>query len=42
MREGAVGLSTGLIYLPGTFAKPEEVIELAKAEMTEKGKKAGA
>jgi N-acyl-D-amino-acid deacylase len=31
MREGAVGLSTGLIYLPGTFAKPEEVIELAKA-----------
>lgn len=31
MREGAVGLSTGLIYLPGTFAKTEEIIELAKA-----------
>ena len=30
MRDGAVGLSTGLIYLPGTFAKPEEIIELAK------------
>jgi N-acyl-D-amino-acid deacylase len=25
-----VGLSTGLIYLPGSFAKPEEIIELAK------------
>jgi N-acyl-D-amino-acid deacylase len=23
MRDGAVGLSTGLIYLPGTFAKPK-------------------
>ena len=31
MRDGAVGLSTGLIYLPGTFAKTDEVIELAKA-----------
>lgn len=31
MMEGAVGLSTGLIYLPGTFAKTEEVIELAKS-----------
>ena len=31
MREGAVGLSTGLIYLPGTFAKTEEVVELAKS-----------
>lgn len=30
MRDGAVGLSTGLIYLPGTFAKPEEIIALAK------------
>ncbi len=30
MREGAVGLSTGLIYLPGTFAKTEEVVELAR------------
>jgi N-acyl-D-amino-acid deacylase len=31
MRDGAVGLSTGLIYLPGTFAKTEEVVELAKS-----------
>ena len=31
MQEGAVGLSTGLIYVPGTYAKTEEVIGLAKA-----------
>lgn len=31
MRDGAVGLSTGLIYLPGTFSKTEEIVELAKA-----------
>ena len=31
MKEGAVGLSTGLIYVPGTYAKTEEVIGLAKA-----------
>ena len=31
MKDGAVGLSTGLIYLPGTFAKTEEVVGLAKA-----------
>jgi N-acyl-D-amino-acid deacylase len=30
MEEGAVGLSTGLIYTPGVFAKTEEIIELAK------------
>lgn len=30
MRDGAVGFSTGLIYLPGTFAKTEELVELAK------------
>jgi len=30
MREGAVGLSTGLIYVPGSFAKTEEIVELAK------------
>ena len=30
MKDGAVGLSTGLIYLPGTFAKTDEVIALAK------------
>ncbi len=31
MKDGAVGLSTGLIYVPGTYAKTEEVIGLAKA-----------
>ena len=30
MRDGAVGLSTGLIYLPGVFAKTDEIVELAK------------
>jgi N-acyl-D-amino-acid deacylase len=30
MNDGAAGISTGLIYLPGTFAKTEEIIELAK------------
>jgi N-acyl-D-amino-acid deacylase len=30
MKDGAFGLSTGLIYLPGTFSKTEELIELAK------------
>ena len=31
MQDGAVGLSTGLIYNPGSFAKTDEIIELAKA-----------
>jgi N-acyl-D-amino-acid deacylase len=31
MVNGAVGLSTGLIYIPGTFSKTPEVIGLAKA-----------
>ncbi|MFW9915556.1 MAG: amidohydrolase family protein [Candidatus Thorarchaeota archaeon] len=30
MQAGAYGLSTGLIYPPGIFAKTEEIIELAK------------
>ncbi|MDO8540437.1 MAG: D-aminoacylase [Opitutaceae bacterium] len=30
MKAGAVGLSTGLIYLPGTFSKTDEIVELAK------------
>jgi N-acyl-D-amino-acid deacylase len=30
MQDGAVGMSTGLIYLPGTFTKTDELIELAK------------
>ncbi len=31
MKEGAVGLSTGLIYIPGTYTKTPEIIRLAKA-----------
>jgi len=30
MKDGAAGLSTGLIYLPGVFSKTGEIIELAK------------
>ena len=30
MKDGAAGLSTGLIYPPGTFSKTEEIVELAK------------
>ncbi len=30
MKAGALGLSTGLIYVPANYAKTEEVIELAK------------
>jgi N-acyl-D-aspartate/D-glutamate deacylase len=30
MREGAIGMSTGLYYAPGNFAKTEEVIALAR------------
>jgi N-acyl-D-amino-acid deacylase len=30
MKNGAVGLSTGLIYIPGTFSKTPEVVGLAK------------
>ena len=30
MQAGAVGFSTGLIYVPGTYAQMDEIIELAK------------
>jgi N-acyl-D-amino-acid deacylase len=30
MKDGAVGLSTGLIYQPGVFSKTDEIAELAK------------
>ncbi|MGJ7031192.1 N-acyl-D-amino-acid deacylase family protein [Niabella hirudinis] len=30
MKEGAAGLSTGLIYIPGTYAQSDEIIALAK------------
>ncbi|MDQ3173245.1 MAG: amidohydrolase family protein, partial [Acidobacteriota bacterium] len=29
MKDGAVGLSTGLIYVPGTYAKTDEITNLA-------------
>jgi N-acyl-D-amino-acid deacylase len=31
MREGAIGLSTGLIYIPGTYSNTEEVVALGRA-----------
>jgi N-acyl-D-amino-acid deacylase len=31
MREGAVGFSTGLIYIPGTYSNTDEVVALARA-----------
>ena len=31
MKQGAVGLSTGLLYLPGVYSSTEEVIGLARA-----------
>lgn len=30
MRDGAVGFSTGLEYVPGTYARTDEIVELAK------------
>lgn len=37
MKDEAVGLSTGLIYIPGTFAKTPEVSGLAKVAAKHKG-----
>lgn len=37
MDDGAVGLSTGLIYLPGTYSKTEEIIELARVAAKNQG-----
>jgi N-acyl-D-amino-acid deacylase len=37
MAEGAVGLSTGLIYVPGTYSKTPEVIGLAKSAAIHNG-----
>jgi N-acyl-D-amino-acid deacylase len=31
MREGAVGLSTGLLYVPGTYADIDEIVALARS-----------
>ncbi len=30
LRGGAIGMSLGLFYVPGAYAKPDEIIELAK------------
>ena len=30
LKQGAWGMSTGLVYPPGSFAKPDELVELAK------------
>jgi N-acyl-D-amino-acid deacylase len=37
MQDGAVGLSTGLIYLPGVYSDTPEVVGLAKAAARHKG-----
>jgi N-acyl-D-amino-acid deacylase len=37
MRDGAFGLSSALIYVPGTFAKTEELLALAKVAAKYKG-----
>jgi len=37
MDSGAIGMSTGLYYAPGNFAKTEEVIELAKTVAAQNG-----
>ncbi len=37
MKDGAVGLSTGLIYIPGTYSKTAEIVRLAKVASTYNG-----
>ncbi len=37
MEEGALGLSTGLFYVPGAFSSTEEVIVLARAAAAHRG-----
>lgn len=37
MKNGAVGFSTGLIYIPGTYSTTEEVLRLAKTAARYKG-----
>ncbi|MEW5916497.1 MAG: amidohydrolase family protein, partial [Gemmatimonadota bacterium] len=37
MQQGALGVSTGLLYVPAFYAKTEEVIELAKVASQHKG-----
>lgn len=37
MADGAVGFSTGLQYIPGTYAKSNEIVELARVAANEGG-----
>jgi N-acyl-D-amino-acid deacylase len=37
MKNGAVGFSTGLIYIPGTYSSTEEILRLAKVAARYKG-----
>jgi N-acyl-D-amino-acid deacylase len=37
MREGAVGFSTGLLYIPGTYSKTPEVVGMARAAAKHNG-----
>src|SRR6185503_1938171 len=37
MDEGAIGMSTGLYYAPGSYSTTEEVIELAKVAAAKNG-----
>lgn len=37
MRDGAVGFSTGLEYVPGTYAKSDEIVALAKVAAEQGG-----
>ena len=37
MLDGALGLSTGLVYIPGTFAKTDELTRLARVVAKENG-----
>ena len=37
MQDGALGISTGLVYVPGTFAKTKEIATLAKIVADENG-----
>ncbi|MEK6279037.1 MAG: D-aminoacylase [Acidobacteriota bacterium] len=37
MKDGAVGLSTGLIYVPGTYARTDEIVDLARVVARHRG-----
>lgn len=37
MRDGALGLSTGLVYIPGAFAKTQEISQLTEIVAREQG-----